>query len=219
MVKALVFILSLAGLTTGCVDENFNDTLDKTHLKPEYSVPLGSSTYSISEEFSTPGSSTPGSLGLVYYNDMPYPINSMYYKHDDTLNFTFNLNSKWIDNAERISFHLYTESTLPTPVITQIYFLDINKSIVDSIRATGSFQINGGKIDNEGHVTTPGISSFDFPLTRNQINKFTNIAYYFTRSYIQVARPGQDAVRFYETCQIVYHVGLRIKLNIGLDQL
>lgn len=217
--KALIFILLLTGLIAGCVNEDFNDTLNKTHLKPEYSVPLGTSTYSIREEFSTPGSSTPGTQGLVYYNNMPYPINSIYYKHEDTLNFTFNLNSKWIDNAEHISFHLYTESTIPTPVITQIYFLDINKSTIDSISTTGSFQINGGKIDNEGHVTTPGISSFDFPLTRDQINQFTNTAYYFTRSYIQVARPGQDAVRFYETSQIVYHVGLRIKLNIGLDQL
>lgn len=217
--KALIFILLLTGLAAGCVDEDFNDTLNKTHIKPEYSVPLGTSTYSIREEFNIPGSSTPGAQGLVYYNDMPYPINSIYYKHEDTLKFTFNLNSKWIENAERISFHLYTESTLPTPVITQIYFLDINRSTIDSISTTGSFQINGGRIDNEGHVTTPGISSFDFPLTRDQINQFTNIAYYFTRSYIQVAKPGQDAVRFYETSQIVYHVGLRIKLNIGLDQL
>ncbi len=217
--KALIFILLFAGLIAGCVNEDFNDTLDKTHLKPEYSIPLGTSTYSISEEFSSPGSSTPGSQGLVYYNDMPYPINSIYYKHDDTLKFTFNVNAKWIENAERISFHLYTESTLPTPVITQIYFLDINRSIVDSISTPGPIQINGGRTDSEGLVTIPGISSFDFPLTRDQINQFTNIAYYFTRSYIQVARPGQDAVRFYETSQIVYHVGLRIKLNIGLDQL
>lgn len=217
--KALIFILLFAGLITGCVNEDFNDTFDKTHLKPEYSIPLGASTYSIREDFNIPGSSIPGSKGLVYYNDVPYPINSVYFEHIDTLNFTFNLNAKWIENAERISFRLYTESTLPTPVIMQIYFLDGNKNIVDSISASGPVQINNGRTNNDGQVTSPGISSFDFPLTRDQINQFTNIAYYFSKSYIQVAKPGQDAVRFYETSQIVYHVGLRIKLNIGLDQL
>lgn len=217
--KALIPILLYSIAITGCVDEDFNDTLNKTHIKPEYSVPLGVSNHGVSEEFNIPSSSNPGSQGLVYYNNLPYPINSIYYEHVDTMNFTFNLNAKWIENAERIAFHLYTESTLPTPVIFQIYFLDKQKQIVDSISTTGPVQINGGKTDNEGNLLSMGVSSFDFPLTRNQINQFTDYAYYYSKSYIQVARPGQEAVRFYETSQIVFHVGLRIKLNIGLDQL
>jgi hypothetical protein len=214
-----IFPLFSIFLLYSCISENFEETINNSAIRPEYSLPLGDLAYSVENDFSGPGSSIPGSLGTDFYNDNPYPLNSPDIYKEELQSFDIRFNNNLYDHIESLSFRVVYKNSLPTDVVAQIYLLDFAQIVTDSLNHNGKIIIPAADTNQDGMVTSPKTIIYDFPFTKTQIDNFQNIGYYFTQSYISTLKAGNDSVKFYSTNKLDIHIGIRIKMNISINSI
>jgi hypothetical protein len=219
---AFVYITIL--LSFSCVDENFQDTFNNSVVHPEYSIPAGSVSFNINDEFTDkPSYDTVGPYGKIYYENKPYPLYVLdYFRHDEgNLNLSSKGDSR--ENIEEVTFHVVFKNSFPTDVYTQIILTNNSGGIIDSLfrepQNNGPLKITGGETDANGIVQKESVTVVDIPFNKNRIEDLQNVDLYQFKTHIRTIKQGMASVHFFETSKLEVTLGVRIKLKLKGDQL
>jgi hypothetical protein len=218
-VNLFSLVFSSIFLFAGCINEDFDNTFSNIELTPEYSLPLGSDEYTLQTDFSGHGSSIPGSLGTIYFDDIPYPLYPpAYFLRDEIKSIDLDLNVLINDHIESFAFHVYIKNSYPTDITSQIYLLNDQKNLIDSVFPQGPLFINGAQINASGRVTHENIQTIDVSF-KDRLAKVKQTKYYSIHSIINAQKQGIDTVRFYSTSKVVLNTGARIKFHYMSNEL
>jgi hypothetical protein len=118
---------------------------------------------------------------------------------------------------ERVIVHLNITNSFPVTLYPQIYLLDENRMLLDSL-FTGEEKIEGASDTNNDGIADPHKQDpIDIDLTRDKIDNLSNTHYLITRGKIMTTNfPVQD-VKFYLSYYLDYNIGLiaQLKINTG----
>lgn len=202
----------------GCINEDFENTLNNTILFPEYSIPLGTTEYPLHEFNGIDSSSVPGDIGTVFFDNKPFPLDSQSWHRGDLVTFNITSAHTLRKNIIELTFHVLVYNYFPTDVEIQCNFLDLNKRILFSAFPGGSKTIKGGTINSEGNVNEGNEEIIEVKFTQQQIVQLKDIRFFQLASEIKSTLNGTPA-RFYSEKDIKIIAGVRIKLRGKVDDL
>lgn len=136
----------------------------------------------------------------------------------DTISFNYlNTSLPAPDKLERLIVHLNITNSFPVAVYPQIYMLDANRILIDSL-ITGEQMIEGASDINNDGVTDPHIQDpIDIDLSGARIDLLYKTRYLVTRGKIFTTDFPDKDVKFYLSYFLDYKVGLisQLKINTG----
>lgn len=226
-INSYVQIFLVSALLTGCVKEKITEVVDSSYYKPSYSLPVGSSYFTM-EEFQTeypyvlipvPDTNGMGTSVDYFYFDSLFYENVEYFEL--TTDYPFQL-SDYTENAESITsltFRLNCINGLPGKVSAQVYFISGSGFIIDELFQDGWLTIDAAETDSEGMVTN---STDDFKndvtLSEQLIASLSLVSYIRVVVRLETENFSTSKIRYYSNQQIWVQLGLRISLEIPLNE-
>lgn len=216
-------LLLLVGAILACTD-NLNKTVTGEALyQPEYSLPIGPAKYTL-------GSIMPKNV-LVPVLDTALINDSTIHKISyDSMLFLdpFGHNARFIlpydfsmlaDQANKIRSLMFRANYIngfPTYFDLQVYFLDGNLNVLDSLFSDGTYRVEAADIDQNGNVTTRYAGQKDTYLDSTKIEHLINTKSLELNIYVATNRSGQKIVHFYSSSAIDLQFAVRAQLEIPL---
>jgi hypothetical protein len=215
MKKSYLFLLFSTLFISACLKKtDLNNAWSETGINPEYSIPIGTVEYPIDTAFSVPGYILPYPKTTIYYENKPYDV-SLFLEHNDFNDFSLDVGTRFSEKIESYKFHTVITNFFPTRVFTQIYLLNDNKVILDSLSSTGPIILEGAPFDLNGKVISGNTKVYYFPFTDPQL--INEAAFYSIKTKIETQLQGTDTVRFFNTNRINVIIGLQIKLKVKIN--
>ena len=210
-------------MLSGCIKEDFQETFNNSTLGPEVSLPVGSVSYNINDEFTRTPLDTIGPEGTIYFENNPYPLYTTAFHKAETNDINLRITNDSRENIESVTFHVTIKNSFPTEVVTQILLLNAMGGIIDSIfkekDTNGPLKIESGTTDANGIVQKESVRIIDISYDKEKIGELQNVAYYYIDSYIYTKKHDLSAVRFFKTSEIYINTGIRIKFKFRGDRL
>jgi len=121
------------------------------------------------------------------------------------------------EELERVIIHINITNDFPVTVYPQVYLLDENHMLLDSLFA-GNEKIEGATdSNNDGFADPHKLDPLDIDLPRAKIDILNKIRFLITKGKIMTTSfPNQD-VKFYLSYYLDYNIGLiaQLKINTG----
>jgi len=210
---SLLFLVLL--LFTGCIDENIFRVSEDVEITPSYSLPLGPLSYNINDYLESLSAVTFPWPDSLYYNDVLYPNVRSYLTRFDDNYYNFNSLSRDFERIERVMFRLSLSNGYPTMTVTQIYFADENRNLVDSAFSDGPHEMPPAPIDDQGVVTAPGEEIVDVTMSSDFIQHMGNIRHIIIKGIFYTTRPDIPQVKFYT--YYAYHINIAVRIQLRLN--
>ena len=122
--------------------------------------------------------------------------------------------ASFFDDIESASFKLITENGLPIEAGVQVYFMDENNVVLDSLFDTGSMTlIPAAEVNAQGEVTTKSSSENIAEFTVDRIAKIQNATQISIKGIVSTAEMGTVAVKFYTDYGMSFKLGAVAKLK------
>lgn len=135
----------------------------------------------------------------------------------DTLSFDYLSTGLPVpEEIERLIVRIILKNGFPVEVKPQVYFLDENYALLDSL-FNGNEAIEGGKdVNGDGKVDPETQDPFDIDLTREKIESLSETHFIVTRGGISTTGFSEDRdVKFYAGYALEYNFGLIAQLKIA----
>jgi len=116
----------------------------------------------------------------------------------------------------KAGFNINLQNGFPMNARLQMYFLDSNGKVIDSLFSAGTQLIASGAIDNTGKVTTPTNTFFKEVFTEQRYNTITTqsstaVLY----AFFNTANNGTTSVSIYPSYQIKANIGIDVQANVS----
>ncbi len=147
--------------------------------------------------------------------EMPFFGRAWDFVLQDTSDLTFGQD---IDKIEFVIFRINTTNGFPVEAIEQLFFLDENNHIIDSL-LTPEQQIlapapcNGAP---DYRVTSPATKMTEITFYKSRMLPLKNCKKIVTREKLQTTNSATDLVKFYSDYNINVRLGLRVKFDVNL---
>ena len=122
--------------------------------------------------------------------------------------------ASFFEDIESAEFKLITENGLPIEAGVQVYFLDENNFILDSLFNTSSTSlIPAAEVNAQGEVTSKSSSENIAEFAADRIAKIQNATQISIKGMVSTAEMGTVAVKFYTDYGISFKLGVVAKLE------
>jgi len=119
-------------------------------------------------------------------------------------------------SIQKAGFNINLQNGFPLDAIIQMYFLDKNNKVIDSLFDTGSQLIASGQIDVNGKVISPTNTLIKDLFTQQ---RYTNITTNSTTAvlfaFFRTANNGTVPVKIYSSYQIKANIGIDLQANVS----
>ena len=118
------------------------------------------------------------------------------------------------EDLESAEFKLITENGLPVEAGVQVYFLDENSMVLDSLfDNVNATLIPAALVDSEGKVTTFSKGEDHIEIGGERLENFSNATQISIKGLVSTAEAGAVAVRFYTDYEMNFKLGVIAKLK------
>jgi len=122
--------------------------------------------------------------------------------------------ASFFEDIESASFKLITENGLPIEAGVQVYFMDENNLVLDSLFDGGNMTlIPAAEVNAQGEVTTKSSSENVAEFTIDRIAKIKNATQISIKGTVSTAEMGTVAVKFYTDYGMSFKLGAIAKLK------
>lgn len=122
--------------------------------------------------------------------------------------------ASFFEDIESAEFKLITENGLPIEAGVQVYFMDENNVILDSLFDISNMTlIPAAEVNAQGEVTSKGSSENIAEFTAERIAKIQNATQISIKGMISTAEMGTVAVKFYTDYGMNFKLGVIAKLK------
>ena len=147
--------------------------------------------------------------------ELPIWGRAKYFVLQDTFDLDMSNFYQDIDSLEWMLFRINADNAMPLEVGIQIYFVDQEFSIIDSLYDNGQMNIlESGVIDGSGKVVQPTNKISDFKFSSERLSGLHDVRYIFTRGYINTTDEATKLVRFYEGNYVSFKMGVQAQAFI-----
>lgn len=107
------------------------------------------------------------------------------------------------------------ENEFPVDVDVQLYFVDENFNVLDSLFENGETLVQSSAIDANGDMTAPTISETDIVLTEDKLDNLFNANQIILRSNLATGNGGTQDAKFYTHYEMNINLGIiaTVQLN------
>ncbi len=134
-------------------------------------------------------------------------------------NFLFSDTSKFEignlpENVERITLRTFIRNGFPIAANVQLYFLDANNVIKDSLMTTGStVLLSPAPVGANGRVTTPTALTRDYVIDRARVTNLSTVTKVVVRATTNTTNAPNTNVKIYSDYRMALKLGVIAKLN------
>lgn len=134
-------------------------------------------------------------------------------------NFLFSDTSKFEvgnlpDNVSQITVRNYIRNGFPVGALVQVYFLDANNVIKDSLMTTGSTVfLDPAPVGADGRVTTPTSLTRNYVIEAARVKKLSTVTKVVVRATTNTTNAPNTNVKIYSDYRIALKLGVIAKLN------
>jgi len=122
--------------------------------------------------------------------------------------------ASFFEDIESAEFKLITENGLPIEAGVQVYFMDANEVILDSLFDAGNTTlIPAAEVDAQGEVTSKTSQENIVEFTIDRITKIQNATHISIKGTVATAEMGTVAVKFYTDYGMNFKLGAVAKLK------
>ncbi|HER09416.1 MAG TPA: hypothetical protein ENO20_10965 [Bacteroides sp.] len=218
IIKAGAFLVLAAVLTTCNTDYFELDRLsDEIELEQELVAPLIYGTFSLDDVASvidTVGHSHHDNLGQFYlsYNDTTFTL-------QDTIELTFS--EMGIDTAmiQQLDFSLETINEIPVHIDLQLYLLDQDYVLFDSIFDERAVLLDAAQVDSEGRLIEASQEFNVISIPFNKIARTGDLAYLSVAANMYTAGEESAVVKLYVQNTLSYKISIYAKYRINTREL
>jgi hypothetical protein len=124
------------------------------------------------------------------------------------------------ENIKSFMFHLETENALPLDASIQVYMMDSNDEIIDSLFNEQNWHIlPSGIVDDDGKVIM--ISYYppeEIPLTDSQIDNLFITEWIMVKIFMETTDQGTRDIKFYSTNYFGFKLGAEAEVIVTSDE-
>lgn len=122
--------------------------------------------------------------------------------------------ASFLDDVESAEFKLITENGLPVEAGVQVYFLDDNGTVLDSLlNGTNEALIPSAIVDSNGRVTATSTGEEIVEIAGTRIDNIRAATQIGINGTVSTANMGTVAVKFYADYGMTFKLGVKAKLK------
>jgi hypothetical protein len=117
---------------------------------------------------------------------------------------------------ERAAIKIKAINNIPINATLQLYLLDENDFVLDSLLAPNTTVVNGAETDASGNSIAAGVFDDEIEISKEKINKLFKSKKILIASKLETADNPKD-VKFKSTDKLSITLGLNVSLNLNVD--
>lgn len=209
----LIIILIMV-LSFSCIKDAPGDfdNPDST-WNPSFSFPVGYSSLGMNEDsgFDT--------LLLLIDPITGYPfwVNEIDVPLSYTMSFDMQELNDFSEEIISIMFRLNTYNGFPAVATGQVYFLDINSLIVDSMFFDGPLVMNPGIPVGDGETINSAYNQSDVIFGQDEIDDLASVKYILIEGAISTQNPDTTLIDYYPAYTLDLQLGAQVELNMNIS--
>ena len=152
------------------------------------------------------------SIAVEYELLLPMNLRAESLILQDTIDFDiFSIEEGRILDIEALKVNIETENGMPLDLDLQVFFLDSNWVVLDSLFSEGaSTLLASGELDDNGRIIEPQISVSTVDMTLDQIDKILDAKYAFFQIKIKTTDSDQRDVKFFADYKLGFSLSTEV---------
>jgi len=155
-------------------------------------------------------------LDLVARLELPLNLRASNIIYEDT--FAVQTELPDVEQLEAAEFKMITESRLPVSVNLQVYFLDENRAVIDSLLPNTGALLAAAPVDVDGQPAGTATEELFVPLDAGQYGRIGESRFIAYRLFIETTDQGSVPVKFVQEQDLQIKLGVRATLNAALPE-
>jgi len=215
--EGIVFAYPDLGELDVVKNTNFDFTKDNSNIAIIFNNRVGKFNYTI-DAVANP-LNEPDLIGFMTNNsyyavqvkvEVPMHLAIKNLKLSDTLDLSFETENEYIDTAE---LKIILENNFPIDVSTQLYILDENNQVVDSLFEGGEIFLKGGTYLPGGMLEDVESQTYFVPFTEDKINKLLKSKRLLVEPTFISTPNGEEHIWIYENYKLDIKMGAKFSLK------
>jgi hypothetical protein len=120
-----------------------------------------------------------------------------------------------VDDVEKVQFNIVIENGFPMEAEMQLYFVDSNDVVFDSLLTTSDYIFRSAKIDNEGKVSEPTKTVTSIEVYRERVDEIKNTRKLRLQTRLSTTNNGQTDIKIYS--HYIFDVKLSLLAKVKKD--
>lgn len=116
-----------------------------------------------------------------------------------------------------IMFRLNTYNGFPAIARGQVYFLDINYYVVDSMFVNGPLNLEAGKLESDGQTVSSTHDQIDVVFNQDKIEELAHVKNILIEGAILNISLDSSLVRYYPEYSLELQLGVQTELNMSIS--
>ena len=211
----LLIIITALLISVSCLDdvpEDF-DNPDST-WNPSFSIAIGHTSLGMNE-----GSGFDTLLLLIdALTGYPFWIEEVDVPLVYKLPFDMQELDEFSEEIIRVMFRINTYNGFPAYANAQVYFLDINDQIVDSLFSSSPLLLEPGTIVGDGESVNKSHHQTDVVFTQDKVDNLSTVRNILVQGSIQNLELDTTLIDYYPKYSIDIQMGLQVELGLKISQ-
>ena len=208
-----LILISIIVLSFSCIKDAPSDfdNPDST-WNPSFSFPVGYTSLGMNEDsgFDTL---------LFQLNALGFPLWTQ--EIDVPMSYTMPFDMQELNNFSEeivsIMFRLNTYNGFPAVATGQVYFLDINSQVVDSIFVNGPLNMEPGTVVGDGETVNPTHNQSDVIFDQDKIDDLANVRHILIEGAIKNLALDTALIDYYPGYKLELQLGVQAELNMSIS--
>ena len=133
-----------------------------------------------------------------------------------TLTHRYDFDGSSLSDIDNALFHLYSSNGFPIDADLQLYFLNSNGTLIDSLITDNTRVLEAGLTDNNGKVTSPTENNIDVVLQADRLAAISNATYLLLRATLNTPQNDTKSVRIYAEDQLTIKLYAQTQFDVIL---
>lgn len=207
--KGLTFFAGIVILVTSC---SKTEVLDNVVMNQAFSVPLGEKIIAIDPP------TVINLNGNYFYNGRPYRTNSPYFYKVKSIDFNLDSVSN-IDWIQRVDFKVRIENSYPVNSYLQVYLLDANLQLADSVFAGGLMKTGAGEVNILAEPSESKVMVFESSFEGERLAHLKTTKYLMYKISLETRREDLATLRFTNLSDVKVNLAMRLFLRYNINEL
>ncbi len=210
----LLVLVSIVIFSLSCVDDVPNDFDNpESTWNPSFSFPVGYTSLQMNEE---------SGFDMTLFNDLdnsgfPDWIDEIDVPMSYTMPFDMQEIDRFSEEIVSIMFRLNTYNGFPAIARGQVYFLDFNYLVIDSMFVNGPLDMQAGNLSGDGQTVNPSHDQNDVIFNQNKINDLANVRHILIEGAILNLSLDSTLIDYYPNYSLELQLGVQAELNMSLS--
>ncbi len=213
--RTIYYIIICLGLVSfSCLNDKPDDFDNpESAWNPSFSFPVGYTSLGMNDDS---GFDTLLLLTNPITGD-PYWVEEI----DIPLSFIMPFDLQEIDRFSeeiiRIMFRINTYNGFPSVATGQVYFLDIDSAVVDSIFVNGPLTMEAGTLVDNGETVDQTHNQSDVIFDQNKIDDLGNVRFILMEGALNNVALDNTLIDYYPNYSLDIQLGIQAELNMSLS--